>query len=314
MSKKMVFISYSHADKEIAQNLASALNAQGVDLWWDNWEIQPGDSLVAKIFESGLSRASHFLILLSPESVRSRWVREELDVATIRRIEDLVRVIPVLIGDTEIPTSLRALQWVDLRTKFDEGVQRIVNVVHEISTKPSRPPASMIADVEPISGLSKAATAIGNLLLETADSEVSGKEAFLNSDLQDHFMIDPLALNDAVDELEDGGLIRVLRTLGKHFHQIEPTYVLFREFAARLDYDPTQDVHEVAAAVVAKSQIRGDELRETTRLPSSRINRAVAYLDDYGLVQVVRTLGTSPFTFSWVKATYRTRRFVEQAG
>lgn len=315
MPEKKIFISYSHADKGVAERLAHALNAQGVDVWWDHWELQPGDSLVSKLFESGLSQASHFLILLSPDSVRSRWVREELDIATVRRIEDLVRVIPVLIRDTEIPTPLRALLWVDLRSQFDDGVQRIVNVVHEISSKPTRPPAPPLAEVEAVAGLSRAATAVGNLLVDSSDPGTPVKAAFLNSELHEQLSMDPSVLNDAVDELEEGGLIRVLRTLGTspyRFYQIEPTYVLFREFKSRLGYDPDHDARKVAAAVAATSHVRGSQLQETTNLDPVRINRAVDYLDDYGLAQVGRALGTSPFTFSWVQATHRTRQFVEQ--
>lgn len=317
MPEKKVFISYSHTDKEVAERLAHALNAGGVNVWWDSWELKPGDSIVSKIFESGLSEASHFLILLSPDSVRSRWVREELDVATVRRIEDLVRVIPVLVRDTDIPTSLRALLWVDLRNDFDGGVQRISNVVHEISTKPPRPPAPPLSEVEAVAGLSRAATAVGNLLVSASYAEAPATAAFLNSQIADELGMDPLVLNDAVDELEDGGLVRVIRTFGTHpfrFYQIEPTYVLFREFRSRLAYDPDEDVRQVAATVAARSQLRGAELQETTQLDPVRINRAVDYLDDYGLVQVGRALGTSPFNFSWLQATHRTRQFVEKTG
>jgi len=317
MPERKVFISYSHEDKAVAERLAHALNDDGVDVWWDSWELQPGDSLVSKIFESGLSQASHFLILLSPDSVRSRWVREELDVATVRRIEDLVRVIPVLIRDTDIPTPLRALLWVDLRNDFDGGVQRISNVVHEISTKPPRAPAPTLSAVEALPGLSRAATAVGNLLVAASDAAAPATTAILNSQLAEQLRMDPSILNDAVDELEDGGLVRVLRTIGTgpyRFYQIEPTYVLFREFRSRLGYDPDDDVRQVAAAVTARSQVRGNELQETTKLDPARINRAADYIDDYGLAQVGRACGTSPFNFSWLQATHRTRQFVEGTG
>jgi hypothetical protein len=129
--------------------------------------------------------------------------------------------------------------------------------------------------------------------------------------------MDPAILNDAVDELEDGGLVRVLRTLGTspyRFYQIEPTYVLFRELRSQLPYDPDEDVRQVAAAVAATSQLHGAALQETTRLDPARINRAVDYLDEYGIVLVGRAHGTSPFKFSWLQATHRTRQFVERTG
>ena len=46
------FISHAHEDKErFVDNFASLLRQHGIDAWYDNWEIGPGDSLVKKIFD-----------------------------------------------------------------------------------------------------------------------------------------------------------------------------------------------------------------------------------------------------------------------
>src|SRR5690349_17644571 len=116
---KKLFISYSHADHEFAARFAAALLNSGQDVWFAPWELGPGDSLVNKIFEEGLGEAGAFAVVLSKHSIQSRWVREELSVAIVQRIERLTRVIPVLIEDVEIPVALRALYWVDMRADFD---------------------------------------------------------------------------------------------------------------------------------------------------------------------------------------------------
>src|SRR5262245_55445967 len=134
--KKEIFLSYAHEDRATAERLANALTSIGEDVWWDQWQILAGDSLVRKIFEEGLSNASAFVILLSSNSVQSKWVREELDVATVRRIEGVTRIIPALVDDVEVPTFLRATRRVDLRSDFDKGVRDIANAVHGISQKP----------------------------------------------------------------------------------------------------------------------------------------------------------------------------------
>ena len=69
-------------------------------------EIQPGDSIIEKIFREGLAGCQLFLIVLSKASIQSRWVREELDHATIQRIEGTARVVPILKEDCEIPAPL----------------------------------------------------------------------------------------------------------------------------------------------------------------------------------------------------------------
>lgn len=316
MSDHLVFISYSHADRSMAEAIANSLNDSGISVWWDQWDIQPGDSLITKIFEHGLSKATHFIVLLSPASVNSTWVKEELSIATIRRIEEMVRVIPVLVKDAEIPSALRSLFWVDLRSDFETGVNRIKNAILGISEKPPNLLRSDMSLVEPIEPYSRAATAIGNFIIRSPSDVGVAHTAFRGQDISSNLSLPPETVNDALDELEANGLVRVVRTLGSnpyHFFQAEPTYVLYREFKSSLDYDPDEDIKKVATAVAACDQVDGRTLAQQTGLEIDRINLAVDYLDDYGFAKVLRFLGTSPFTFGSVLATSQTRRFAEKA-
>lgn len=316
MSDHLVFISYSHADRSMAEAIANSLNDSGISVWWDQWDIQPGDSLITKIFEHGLSKATHFIVLLSPASVNSTWVKEELSIATIRRIEEMVRVIPVLVEDAEIPSALRSLFWVDLRSDFETGINRIKNVILGISEKPPNRQRPDVSLVEPIQPYSRAATAIGNFIIRSPSDVGVAHTAFRGQDISSNLSLPPETVNDALDELEANGLVRVVRTLGSnpyHFFQAEPTYVLYREFKSSLDYDPDEDIKKVATAVAACDQVDGRTLAQQTGLEIDRINLAVDYLDDYGLAKVLRFLGTSPFTFGSVLATSQTRRFAEKA-
>ena len=104
------FISYSSADKETAEHLAKDLISQGVDAWFDKWEIMPGNSLRRKI-EQGISEASHFIVLLTENSLKSEWVQTELDAAMVRKIENECRLLPVLYGIPfeDVPLTLRGL-------------------------------------------------------------------------------------------------------------------------------------------------------------------------------------------------------------
>ena len=57
----------------------------------------------------GLRDCGVFVVLLSNASVTSAWVRDELDVALIQRIEGTAQVIPVVVEPCEIPTPLKPL-------------------------------------------------------------------------------------------------------------------------------------------------------------------------------------------------------------
>ena len=313
---RKVFISYSHEDRDFAERLANALHEAGEDVWWDQWELMPGDSLIAKIFEEGLARSKAFIVVLSPQSIRSKWVREELDVATIRKIEGVTRIIPVLRGPVEIPISLRSLLWLDMQEDFADGVKRIINAIHGVTAKPPRSMTDRIIEHLPTSvgGFSQAATAAAIFILKSIDVASGLQEAFSGPKLKDGLQLEPTTINDAISELEDAGLVRTVKTIGTApfgFYQVEPTYVLFREFSYLLPYKPEEDVKIVAAAVASTNRIDGPTLAERTGLPPGRINRAVAYLDDYGLALLRKWIGTSPYSFGEVVATHRTRQLVE---
>ena len=48
-----VFLSHSSKDKEVVRDIAEQLRANDLNVWFDAWEIRPGDSIPAKI-EEGL--------------------------------------------------------------------------------------------------------------------------------------------------------------------------------------------------------------------------------------------------------------------
>lgn len=314
--RKQIFISYSHTDQEFVERLAGALREVGEEARWNRWEILAGDSLIDKIFEEGLSQAAAFVVVLSPESVRSKWVRQELDVATVRKIEGITKIIPVVIGDAEIPSALRALLWIDMRQNFEEGVQKILNSVHGTTEKSTRLSRESITSAltESVAGLSKAASAVGLFVLRSADPDSGYVSAFSGHALSAVLDFDPQTINGAADELEKAGMVRTWKTLGTapyEFVQLEPTYVLYQEFLEYLEYNPEEDIQITATAIAAAGQIQSQELADSTGLSPGRLNRAVEYLADYGLVRRLQTLGTHPFTFAHIMETERTRRFVE---
>jgi DNA-binding MarR family transcriptional regulator len=308
-----VFVCHAHADRAKAESVATALREQGVDAWLDKWEIQPGDSLIQKIFEEGLRDCKVFLIMLSNASVQSAWVREELDIAIIRRIEGATRVIPVLLEQCEVPIALRSMLWLDM-TANQDVVRRIRDVAFGIrETPPIGPPPSQLKFTVP--GLSKLATQVAVHLSASLDSPTGSPSAFQGSQLQASLAMQPDDLNDAVEELQKKGLVSVRKYLGTspfHFGLVEPTYALAHQLrnTPALTYDPEQDAKLVANAIVNERVADGARIATLTGLSPSRINNAINYLEDYGLIRVLRAHGTSPFGFRQTEATGSTRQFV----
>lgn len=83
MRKPRVFLSHSKQDKNLIEKLANDLRRARIDVWYDEWEIPPGESFRKKIFEDGIPACDLFFIYLTENSKDSVWVTRELDAAFI---------------------------------------------------------------------------------------------------------------------------------------------------------------------------------------------------------------------------------------
>jgi TIR domain-containing protein len=130
-AKKQAFFSYSHSDKAFVSFVFGDLRALDLDIWIDELEMGPGDSLVDKI-GAGISESDFVVAFLSEASIQSNWVRTELAIAATKGIRDnSVVVLPVLLNSiqpSEIPPYLSHLIYMDLRAgrKYDESLAALV--------------------------------------------------------------------------------------------------------------------------------------------------------------------------------------------
>ena len=312
------FISYSHDDRDLAFRIGESLRANGINAWMDKWEILPGDSLIQKIFSEGLAGADVFIIIVSQNSVKSNWVRQELDVALIKRIEGVARLIPLRVGDVEMPEPLLPLKWIDMSGDFDMKIHDLVMAIFQVRERPpiGKPPELVNEHLKSVGGLSPIASKLG-LSFVTSGSPVIGlEESKTASELSEKLGLNPEETDDAIDELKNLGMVKTIDYLGTQpfsHGDVEPTYALFLHFKDEgLPYDPEQDIKTIAAAVAAQKQADGRKLQEITSLSPLRINRAVSYLEDYGIFKVTHEIGSGPFDFGLILATSTTRRFVEE--
>lgn len=128
-----IFISYSHADADFVDRLATQLVLQAVNVWVDRWEINVGDSLVDRVAKA-IDGASALLVVLSKASVESNWVRKEVNAGLVRELDEKhVVVLPILIEDCQIPMFLREKLFADFRANFDDGLRRILESVARVT-------------------------------------------------------------------------------------------------------------------------------------------------------------------------------------
>ena len=104
--KPRVFLSHSKKDREYIEQLATDLRSARIDVWYDDWEIPPGTSLRAKIFEEGITECDLFFIYLTKNSRDSSWVRWELDAAFVLELEKIGGFIAIFVDSDDTRQSL----------------------------------------------------------------------------------------------------------------------------------------------------------------------------------------------------------------
>ena len=102
-----VFLSYGRDDANVARVIAASLEKAGHSVWWD--ENISGGKQYAKEIEHALIGADLVVVLWSPSSVESPWVRDEAGSG-----RDRARLVPLSIAGTPPPLGFRQFQSIDL--------------------------------------------------------------------------------------------------------------------------------------------------------------------------------------------------------
>lgn len=114
-----VFLSYAREDASDAAAIAQTLREYGIDVWSTDSEIATGEFLFPHILNE-LKNQDVFVFLLSPASISSPWVENQLDAILERRG---VEIIPALLKPCPVPRALADRTIVDLSS----GVQGLVD-------------------------------------------------------------------------------------------------------------------------------------------------------------------------------------------
>lgn len=136
---KVIFISYSSKNTEIAEKARDYLEVNGLNCWMAPRDIKTSDNYAQEIMD-GLINAKMVLLVFSKDSHDSKYVREELNNAFIRDKP----ILPFRIDDTlpsgRVEFFLRNQQWLDASSDpesfFDELLEDAKRILKGIPFPP----------------------------------------------------------------------------------------------------------------------------------------------------------------------------------
>jgi hypothetical protein len=148
-----VFLSYSRVDRAAAKHIADCFGAEGINVWWDA-ALQSGQTF-DEVIERRLREAKAVVVLWSPRSVASRWVRAEATLADRQN-----KLVPAIIETCDRPIAFELTHTADLSEwsgdtsdtswrNFVDDVRRLVDHEAEVApaaaAKPSAPASSNLS-------------------------------------------------------------------------------------------------------------------------------------------------------------------------
>jgi hypothetical protein len=208
MRSPRAFICHASEDKPLARQIAEDLMKNGIDTFFDEWEIGPGDSIRQKI-DVGLANCTHFMVLLTPQSLPKPWVNSEIDAGFLRKLEGNCEFIPIRyeMSVDSLPPLLRTM-FSPALTDYENSLKALVAHVHGARKKPAIGPVPKIIaqSSKGLTGLSPAAEAIVRYAVEHSENGSSSDPQFSPQLVRDITGLTDDDIVEAADELKARGL------------------------------------------------------------------------------------------------------------
>jgi len=139
--KNYVFISYRTGRETFAEAVAQRLSQEGLEPWFDKWEVVAGDSLPKKI-EEAFEKSQAFVPVITADYRDGKWASEELENALAKRVNEGYRIVPLLYDKAPLPQLLRSTVYVDCtdhsQDAFEMQLSNLIDGIFGIPRNPYR--------------------------------------------------------------------------------------------------------------------------------------------------------------------------------
>ena len=133
-----VYLSHAHSDERLAEKVSRILEDAGLQVWDATREIMPGDNWAATL-GNALQESQAMVVLVTPDAMRSKWVRWEIEYA-LGQTRFRERLVPVFVGDPDdlekedVPWILRRLKVINLTEgNEEEGIREVARTLLQVA-------------------------------------------------------------------------------------------------------------------------------------------------------------------------------------
>jgi hypothetical protein len=125
-----VILIYNSGDSKRAEELAKVLSDAGLAVWFDKWNLAPGDSWAAAMAKA--MSLSRYVIVLIGASSYGPWVQHEYRPAIHKTIDRDFRLVPVLLPGSRpenVPSMLSVYNFYDLRDWSQDKLEQFALLI-----------------------------------------------------------------------------------------------------------------------------------------------------------------------------------------
>jgi predicted nucleotide-binding protein len=130
MSTPKVFVSYSHSDKDWARRFAKTIEDIGLEVWFDEFNIKPGQQLVEAL-ENGLRESDAVVLLINTDNINRPNVFFEIGAA-LGMNKAIIPVVPKDFDYHRLPLPLQRIKFL-IRNSPEDTAKELATAVEALS-------------------------------------------------------------------------------------------------------------------------------------------------------------------------------------
>lgn len=119
-----VFISYAHANSDLAIEIARRLEKVGAKPVLDRFELEVGEDIGSAVTRM-MEGADYFLAIVTPEFASSAWAKKELEAA----MGMSKRILPAVFDLNSIPEVLHGIYYANFTDSQDRGYAELERTI-----------------------------------------------------------------------------------------------------------------------------------------------------------------------------------------